>query len=1074
MENQTLASWLAEHDPEVIGISDVADDSLRRQGMLKLLERFRRHELTDAQVSRSELRLAGFRYAGVEEDLRPVLQERGSSIEDVLECAVELVESWQLQSMSDSLAELALDSSAPMQPRKSAGYALVSFGTHEARRRLRPLLERSDEDPEYDLKGLALRCLWPQDLTTPELLAVMTPRRMDAHYGAYDGFFYELDRTGFSAEGHLIEGLQWARQHIRQHGDHDPAVRIAKRIAHRAIKDLPDPGIAGALADLLLDCGKVYADSPLNPIGEHDVFARKEKSVEPAPLEGHKTARRAIIDAIVAKEAEQSGLWWIMHHTPGLASVEDFPWLIDRAVDPHRPMVQRQQYAELTRTLQWYDDRSSVEAWLVARETDPVASQYGYPLSIELGSEAAAKARKHHAEIKRWNRSPRRKRLKPPPAERVAQAIELSETKDPQFFFNLCAELTLEEFSTHYGFARYLTETPGWTTASEETRARIVEAAKRLLNAPTDEPERVRGEALNAILTGYMPAIFLILEMDRDWIGALPADWWQRWAWYILRELHPHMGGEGKEPKLVLTEQVVRRAPQAVRDAVVELAKDTRQESRPLLDATLEVLSGFPDAELDARLRDLIETGSVGVDHIAAVAEFVLARDSERSLATCLTKLRQPGVGPAEEATVRLALALLTQRTAESWDSIFAFLDRRRDVAPRILGQFAQSERRAFRLEHERSWLDGLKVTQVAQLLELLIELFPYESDRKHDTIEMHTVTEEDSARDLRGQLMTWLTGQSNAEAVLVLQQLEQKYGARYPWIRRPRAMAERAYRLSRWGPIPPASVAALLYANSKRLIRSGSDALEGIVAALDQYATQIRQDRSEDLEDFWNTPKKGPPTPKTEERVSGKICEYIRDYFQKYAVTADREVQVYRRKSSRNDDGVPGSEVDVLIRVPAVGSVSGDGIAVPIEVKLSSNTEGRTALRGQLVDRYMTQLGTSFGAFVVAWMQAPQLPAMLKPIWRTIEVAKTELQQQREDVAVSLRAYVSTVVFDASMPTVNRSAQSATSGRTSKATKKSTKKSTKKPTKKPTKPAKKPVKKPVKKPTSRFRRRRR
>ncbi len=1017
MENGALAKWLAERDPEVIGLSDVADDSLRRQSMLTLLERFRRHELTDVQASRDELRLAGFQYASADKDLSPVLRERGDGVEDVLECAVELIESWQLQAMSNDLADLALDSAAPMHPRKSAGYALARFGTREARRRLRPLLQHSEHDPEYDLKGLALRCLWPADLTVPELLEALTPRRHNAHYGAYDSFFYELERSGFNAEGFLIEGLRWARQHIRRDGDHDPGVRIAKRIAHRAIEALPDPTIADGLATLLIDCGKVYADSPLNPIADNGVFRHENKQPETSPLAGRIDARREIVDALVAKEPDQSALWWVTHHTRGLLTVDDFPWLMQRAVDVSQPMTQRQRYAELTRMLPWYDHQPSIEALLMVRDVEPVASLYGFPLSMELDSEAAANARKQHAEMKRMIKPARRKRVKPPPAERVRQALELSETKDPRFFLNLCGELTLEEYSAHYGFARYLTETPGWATADEPTRTRIVDAGKRLLTAPTDEPERARTSPLNSILPGYMPAIMLIAQLEPAWLSSQPEEWWTRWAWYILRELHLHMHGERNDAKTLLVAELHRRAPEALRNAVTDLATMAGQESRPMLDATLEVLSDVFDPELDCRLRKLIEAGSLGMDRLEAVAEFVLARDSGTGVPACLAKLDEGAVSASEETAVHVALSLLSQRTAESWDPVIAFLRRRRNLAARILADFAHNERRAFRRDGAQSWLTTLTVPRVAQLLELLIELFPYESDPKHDTIEMRQVLPEDSARELRGQLMNWLINQSNAEAILALRHLEQKWGTRYPRLRRPRAIAERAYRLSRWGPIPPGSVAALLHAKSKVLIRSGSDAIDGIGMALEQFATAIRRERSDELEDFWNLPRKGAPTPKTEERVSAKLCQCIRDYFANYAVTADREVQVYRRKTAQNDDGAPGSEVDVLMRVPAAGAVAGDAIAVPIEVKLSGNPERRTALESQLSARYMTELATSFGMFVVAWMKAPRLPATYKPIWDDIESAKAELEQQAEQVAAKVRGNIGVVVFDASIP---------------------------------------------------------
>jgi hypothetical protein len=453
-----------------------------------LLERFRRHNLTDAQLHRDGIRFAGFAYTDVEIDLRPVLHERAPGCDDVLECAIELIDSWKLSSMSIDLAELMLDESAPGHPRVAAGYALADFGSREARQQLKPLITRSGgTELDRDLKGLALRCNWRDDLTTPELLLALTPDHRSSHLGAYEGFMLELDRNGFSAEGHTALGLVWAVGFIRRGADHDPGYRIAKRIAHRAVNEIDQPEVANRLAELLIEAGRRHAESPLSAIA--GLGDESEVKIEP-PLIGNVSARRAILDAIAARLKDESPLWWGTSETPGLLVVEDFSWLLERALDINRPEEARRNYAEIARMLLSYDDQQSVEAWLTVRHLEPVASVFNIPLSIELESDAAAKARKFHSQMKRANKKPKKKKLVPPPAERVHQLLESSESKDPRFFIHLCRELTLEEYSTHYGFARFLTTTPGWTAADSQTRYRIVEAAKRLLTAATDEPER--------------------------------------------------------------------------------------------------------------------------------------------------------------------------------------------------------------------------------------------------------------------------------------------------------------------------------------------------------------------------------------------------------------------------------------------------------------------------------------------------------------------------------------------------------------------------------------------------------
>lgn len=148
MESAGVAAWVSSQDPEVIGLSDVADGFLRRQAVLNLLEKFRRSELTDAYALKDSVELAGFQYVRAEDDLRPVLGERAEGCQDAVEFAVDLIESWELSSMSDDLASLMLDPTAPLQNRVSAGYALVKIGTPDARRRLLPLVTGGPDDPE--------------------------------------------------------------------------------------------------------------------------------------------------------------------------------------------------------------------------------------------------------------------------------------------------------------------------------------------------------------------------------------------------------------------------------------------------------------------------------------------------------------------------------------------------------------------------------------------------------------------------------------------------------------------------------------------------------------------------------------------------------------------------------------------------------------------------------------------------------------------------------------------------------------------------------------------------------------
>jgi len=109
-----LAGWIVSTDPEVVGISEIADESLRRRALASFLELFRQHRLTDLQLAHDEISLQGLNYPNMESDLRPVLCERGHGLEDVHSCAIELSKAGKLTSLSEELAGIVLARDLPL------------------------------------------------------------------------------------------------------------------------------------------------------------------------------------------------------------------------------------------------------------------------------------------------------------------------------------------------------------------------------------------------------------------------------------------------------------------------------------------------------------------------------------------------------------------------------------------------------------------------------------------------------------------------------------------------------------------------------------------------------------------------------------------------------------------------------------------------------------------------------------------------------------------------------------------------------------------------------------------------
>lgn len=996
-----LAEWLSSRDSEVVGLSDVADDALRRQATLDLLDRFRDGTLQAGELYRGAMELRGFQYEGAETDLRPVLLERGDRCEHVLACAISLIGSWRLSSVSDALAGLALDSSVPLHTRASAGRALLECGTAAACERLKPLASGLPEDEQDELKGVALRCNWPDRLSAPELFDALTPRRRRSFFGAYAIFLFKLDADGFPPAGQVAAGLRWATSLASEPSDTDSLDRLCMRIAHAALRELDDPETAAGLVSLMRHWMK-WGKSPFAP-------SRKDLLDPPssAPLYADRQIRRRLIDLLTEFAVSTEELRNLVFETHGLLHEEDFQWFLRRGCDDGREVDVRERYLEIAKFLPWRSRRGDVDAWLRVCDVDPVKKILGNQKSIALDSEQATRLRED------WKRLQDRKQrsepplLDPPPCDRVLKLLALSETRDVGYFPNLCRELTLEPRSTHYGVGRFLTDTPGWREAGPGTRTRIVEAAKRYLSMETIAETLSSRLAPNTHHVGGLDAMWLVLDSDPDWLISRPESWWNGWCRYILAESIPNMYGEPADPKLRLVTLLNGTAPSSVCREVLHLLSSNEHHQR--LSDALRLVADQANTRLDEKLCEALEGGKVREGDIAEVAGFVLRRSRERSLPVCLRILENGRSQPEGAQAEHVAVALLRNCPDTSWTVLKTYLEADQDGARRVLGNFADGDHYGPRI------IGSVSTRQLGELAGMLLDLFPPDEDEKDEGSVVGPV---DAARLLRMQMISHLGSLRDEQSVDAFRRLDQQFGDRYPGLASARIRAERGYRRTLWSPFPVEVVADVMDAETRRLLRSGEDVVDGIECALDQYAEEFRRDGMESVEDLWNTPTGAAPSPKAEEHVSRKLCGVVKSYFND-AVAADREVKIYQRSGGRTDGGQPGSEVDILVQALGRGTTSGGAIQVPIEVKLSSNRQAKTGIRDQLADRYMVQLDATHGVYVVVWMTTPNPERLLphhRPRWSCIEEARRELEEEARRLSEERRVQIRALVVDGSL----------------------------------------------------------
>src|SRR4029077_12390035 len=107
------------------------------------------------------------------------------------------------------LVRVALDIGDVVHVRAQAAAAISRISSPETKLKLKDLVTGSiPEDVDDELKGYALRALWPNFLTIEELLGSLTPPKNASLFGAYVFFIIEMEVPPLSP-GDATSVLNW-------------------------------------------------------------------------------------------------------------------------------------------------------------------------------------------------------------------------------------------------------------------------------------------------------------------------------------------------------------------------------------------------------------------------------------------------------------------------------------------------------------------------------------------------------------------------------------------------------------------------------------------------------------------------------------------------------------------------------------------------------------------------------------------------------------------------------------------------------------------------------------------------
>jgi len=929
-------------DPEVLLSSDIENTRAEDRATLvqTLLELFDREKLADTLDSWGSYRK--FAHPGLADQLRPFILDQTKGF-IARRAAIKIAEKCGVASLRDELVTLALNPAEPAWARVKGLYALKKIADHSTRESLRPLLFLdASEDPEDEIKGCALDLLWPGQITIDDVFAVLSPPKSSHLIGAYCGFL-ERFKDELRPE-HLPAALEWLGRRSKT-GERDNLGGLQDAVVLLAWESVRLPGVAEKFATSL--ARRMNRDQ--------DVLNYRQNSELRKLIAGHADRRRLLLGFLTPLLVTDAGYFHII--STGFAVPDDLDWVLDQVSRSSTPR-EKDSWVRLSRHLFSSRDTRHLDWVYSSSRVEPlVASQFEWLLKpVLLDSAEAEQMRKRHEEYEELEAEPEYQ-VTPPPSERVKNELARFEAGDTDAFWKLNLEMTLKPDSRFYGdgIESDLTGLPGWLEADETTQRRIVAAAKQyiLYGEPENEKWFGTNQINHSALAGYR-AMRLVLKHEPEWLDTCSCSVWKTWAAIILT--YPHRGEEAEGARKELIGYAYKQAAEEIMHVLLRVVD--HECSQFSIAFVVRLVEHCWDQRLENAILEKAKDPNLQLGCVGFLVDKLLAHRSEgaKQYALSLLALPLPAAGDCRTRSVLVAAALAAYSDSATWATIWKAVESDtefgRELAPK-LWEFSD--------DGARRISPGLDEVQLADLFIWLEREHPRSQDPRVEG--GFWVTPRHSIADLRDGVLYRLKTFGTPESCVQLQRIaaENPHLVGMKWVIQD---AEAITREKTWVPLTPREVVALAKDRSARLVRDGGELLEVVLESLQRIEKKIHGETPE-VHLLWNKLPDGAYRPKDENELS----DYIKNRFDEdlcgKGIVVNREVEIHRPAQ-----GKPGERTDIHIDAVSLkrDGLGHDRITVILETKGCWHRELKTAMRTQLVDRYLAENHSRFGLYLVGW----------------------------------------------------------------------------------------------------------
>jgi len=976
---QETAAWMAANrtslfekiivsDPKALLKSAVvtADSDQRKKLIDSLLRLADAGDITDMEIGLRR-RYAFLCHPEIADQLRPyILNKQAGFI--ARRMAMDIAEICKVEALGDALMDVASDSTENIQNRTEAAYALMKIRSPGLPNLLRQLLEETESDNEDELKGIALRTLWPGDISAEELFEYITPPKRENWYGMY-AFFVMNELVPGLKTADLPAALAWVRQ---QPPDREPSYRLKKLITdimQLAWDAIDDGEVLSALAYTIVHMLRTDYSLPALQVNANE---------ESLKLADEINKRHQLLEAIATKCVDS--IDYSLSHT-NLVHSNDLLWLIERLEDCKSESEQRVWATLIGSVLDW-ERLDNIDAVLSARERNEVLRRETKTLfdAVQLDSPEAERQRKRHARGVRLEQRRKRRAKHPPIPQVVNEWLDKFDEGDINAWWRLTLDMTLESDSDEYPsgaeWGSDLTSLPGWKDIDDATRDRILNAALTYLELGEPRTNEWLGKNIlhRPAMAGYK-ALMLLKRLRSELLNKLPGRLWSKWCPIVLA--YPeYQSADFIEPMQQMIALAYSKAPDSFLETIdILINKENQEHGHVFITRKINDLV-WDDKLVDMILRKIIRDTDL---RPAAISDLLkkpieLNFKTARELAASLVKPNLEDKSSERDKARYCATLLFIYGEEKDWYELKHIINRDVSLGKEVFAEIAQRFRSADRI------VGRLSEKSVAELYLWLANEFPQSEDPHHEGA--HWVGVRESIANFRDSLLSSLREKGTLNAVEAINHIAESL-PELPWIKYIGIEARRVTLWKTWEGQPPHVILELVKNEHGRLIDNGQQLLDAVTVSLQTFQSKLH-DETPAVYDLWN---ENDWTPKPENSISNCIKRHLQADLKDSRIIVNREVEI--RKGQESD-----------IHIDAISS-DNNIIRMIIEVKGCWHRDLKTAMQTQLRDRYLRENQCEYGLYLVVWFlcskwRDDEYRKRQTPSW-TVQEASTFFTRQAE-----------------------------------------------------------------------------